>query len=788
VASSSVQLLVDARGALNPLRQVQQATQALSSQFDKLKAGSKTAANSIVAFGRSLDQSTQKLRQQTATVQGLIGAYAGFRTLKGAITAGVELETAEKRAQLLTQRFGQLSGIQQVAAQSADKFRIAQTDTLSALIDLGNRLGPQGASLAEIKDIYEGFNTVLAINKVSTQEAASAQLQLNQALGAGRLAGEEFRAVNEATPQVIDAIAKILGVARGEVKDLAAEGAVTAPVLIQALRDIKDKGANELEKSFDSASGRLRAFQKAQTELAQAIGLQLLPAFTPLITAVTELIRKFAALPGPAKAVVAGVVGITTALIALGPVITGAIGLLKALGVATLVAAGPWVALAAGITAAAVALASYQTQAQKTAKGAATGDPAAIKKANDELYVVNQKITDTVAARADATGRERATLDRQVQALRRDKAELQKGLAAGRTTLAAQDQTGGLNIPTAPADTKEGKAKKEKTRESRLDELTRELVLAQDIFDIQGRVLQARASENKALETTRQAQVELRQVTDQMAAVRADKDLPAAEKLQKIAALELQSKTLSRQLAYDLNAQDQEKAKNAADAIQRLVDEQALMQAKLDGNEAEVILSQQIRDLKKQFPALNEEDARTILESTNKLKEQFQAAEQMKQLYADIGTSIKSGVVDAITSAVDGTKTLADVANDMLRNIANRLLDIAINMALFGAISGTGTGGGLLGGLFKKRAMGGSVSAGQPYLVGERGPELFMPGRSGGIAPTGSFGGANVTVNVDASGSNVQGNQPDAAQLGRAIGAAVQAELIKQKRPGGLLA
>ena len=786
MASSSVQLLVDARGALNPLRQVQQATQALSAQFDKLKAGSQTAANSVVAFGRNLDQSTQKLRQQTATIQGLIGAYAGFRTLKGAVTAGVELETAEKRAQLLTQRFGQLSGIQQVAAQSADKFRIAQSDTLTALIDLGNRLGPQGASLAEIKDIYEGFNTVLAINKVSTQEAASAQLQLNQALGSGRLAGEEFRAVNEATPQVIDAIAKVLGVARGEVKQLAAEGAVTAPVLIQALRDIKDKGANELEKSFDSASGRLRAFQKAQTELAQAIGLQLLPAFTPLITAVTELIRKFASLPGPAKAVTAGVVGITAALVALGPVITGAIGLIKALGVATLLAAGPWVALAAGITAAAVALASYQTQAQKTAKGAATGDAAAIKKANDELYVVNQKITDTVEARSKATGRERATLDRQVQALRRDKAELQKGLTAGKTTLAAQDQTGGLDISTAPTDKKD-KAKKGKPRESKLSELTRELGLAQDIFDIQGRVLQARASENKALETTRQAQIELRQITDQMAAVRADKDLPAAEKLQKIAALELQSKTLSRQLAYDLNAQEQEKAKNAADAIQRLVDEQALMQAKLDGNEAEVILSQQIRDLKKQFPALNEEDARTILESTNKLKEQFQAAEQMKQLYADIGTSIKSGVVDAITSAVDGTKTLADVATDMLKNIANKLLDIAVNLALFGAISGTGTGGGLLGGLFKKRAMGGSVTGGSPYLVGERGPELFMPGRSGGIAPAGSFGGANVTVNVDASGSSVQGNQPDAAALGRAIGAAVQAELIKQKRPGGLL-
>ena len=87
------------------------------------------------------------------------------------------------------------------------------------------------------------------------------------------------------------------------------------------------------------------------------------------------------------------------------------------------------------------------------------------------------------------------------------------------------------------------------------------------------------------------------------------------------------------------------------------------------------------------------------------------------------------------------------------------------------------------------KAKGGSVSGGTPYLVGERGPELFMPGRSGGIAPTGSFGGGtNVVVNVDATGSNVQGDDQSSKQLGVMLAAAVQKELIKQKRPGGILA
>ena len=76
-------------------------------------------------------------------------------------------------------------------------------------------------------------------------------------------------------------------------------------------------------------------------------------------------------------------------------------------------------------------------------------------------------------------------------------------------------------------------------------------------------------------------------------------------------------------------------------------------------------------------------------------------------------------------------------------------------------------------------------------LMGEAGPEAIMPlrrGRNGklGVEASGDIG--NVVVNVDASGSSVEGDSQGADQLGKAIGVAVQAELIKQKRPGGLLA
>ena len=77
-------------------------------------------------------------------------------------------------------------------------------------------------------------------------------------------------------------------------------------------------------------------------------------------------------------------------------------------------------------------------------------------------------------------------------------------------------------------------------------------------------------------------------------------------------------------------------------------------------------------------------------------------------------------------------------------------------------------------------------------LMAEAGyPEAIMPlkrgkdGKLGVIATGGGVG--NIVVNVDASGSSVEGDAQQSAELGKMLGAVVQAELIKQKRPGGLL-
>ena len=192
-------------------------------------------------------------------------------------------------------------------------------------------------------------------------------------------------------------------------------------------------------------------------------------------------------------------------------------------------------------------------------------------------------------------------------------------------------------------------------------------------------------------------------------------------------------------------------------------------------------------------------------------------ADQLKEKFNEIGQSVEQGIVSNLTEAVMGTQTLAQSAINVLNQLKRKLVEVAMQRA----VSGIGDSiGGFLGGIFGRRkkrnsflgapnvfsgfgssfnmgllgfANGGRPPVGRASIVGEKGPELFVPRSSGTIIPNNRIGGGDnvtnmVTVNVDASGSSVAGSSTDAQALGAVIGAAVQAQLIKEKRAGGLLA
>ena len=181
-----------------------------------------------------------------------------------------------------------------------------------------------------------------------------------------------------------------------------------------------------------------------------------------------------------------------------------------------------------------------------------------------------------------------------------------------------------------------------------------------------------------------------------------------------------------------------------------------------------------------------------------------------KSIGASFSESFK-GIVRGSMTAQDALRNLFNRTADHFLDMAARILAAQIRSGIFGLFSNMFGGYSITGGKsittasgtnigkagfmpsnpkFRgAMAEGGPVKSGGSYLVGERGPEMFSPGVSGMITPNHALGGStNIVVNVDASGSTVEGDEEQGRELGRMISVAIQSELIKQKRPGGMLA
>lgn len=120
--------------------------------------------------------------------------------------------------------------------------------------------------------------------------------------------------------------------------------------------------------------------------------------------------------------------------------------------------------------------------------------------------------------------------------------------------------------------------------------------------------------------------------------------------------------------------------------------------------------------------------------SVDRLRESQERTAQVAQELASIEREAIGGLIGDLLRGEDASKALANA----LGKVADRLLDIGIDSLLdgLGGKGGTGILGTLFGGLFGgARAAGGPVASGKTYLVGEKGPELFSPGRSGTIIP-----------------------------------------------------
>ncbi len=685
MAQSTVELIVDASKATNPLKRVasetkklEAATQKNSAAFTKTGREIKTAANGMKFFtdasgrarkvngqfvttaeaaaaglnrqGKAAKKASKNVNQLGKAVRGLAAGFGIFQAGKFVIFKTAELERQTKSLEVLTGSLGNARSI----IKELQQFGAVTPFTSTELIETAKRLKAFGFETKEVVDVTKRLADVAGATGADLGGIATA---FGQIQAKGRLQGEELLQLQERGVSLQDELQKMYGLTADEFRKALEGGRISADAVNLALQNITDTGgkyANGAIAQSETLAGKFSTLVDGIERIAVTIGNTLSPVLKFVLDDTTTVINSIVKMMN--QAAIAGKVGLSP---------KEQQRLLRQAG-------------------------SEAEETQRRRQGLpATGF--AFGALNNEEFqrLRNERFEDLMRQE----GFKRGTL----------KAPVSAPTLKGNTGIPAL-----LNRTSSAGATQ-----------------TDPIVAQQQKFD--ALLLKKKQEGLLAAATTKEERAQLELVMAKFELNRQFPDLKESE---------LQKLRDQLQTNFDLGKAEQK----------RVADTKAANNAK--------------------------EEA---------LKRQQAEAQRLEQLFGGIGQTISTGIVDTLMQAKSASEALSGVLND----VARQLLQLGVNSLLKAAFPGSGLFSGLLG-----FANGGRPPVGRPSVVGERGPELFVPDRAGTILPNGvgMGGGTTITVNVDASETSADASSGQGAQLGKAIGLAVQQELIKQKRPGGLIA
>jgi tape measure domain-containing protein len=214
-------------------------------------------AQLVSGFNKAESAVTKTTKQMSYAVKGLIGAYVGLNTLdiaKNFIKQADIMTSVTNKLKLVTKNTNELLFAQK------ELFRVAQLtsqgyeETVTLYSKLSDSMTAMGKSQSDIVRTVETVNKAIAISGATAEESASAVLQLGQAFGSGLLQGDELKSINENAQGLAKAIAEGMGVAVGELKQLGADGKITAEILANALAKVSKSVDNEYSKMVKTSA------------------------------------------------------------------------------------------------------------------------------------------------------------------------------------------------------------------------------------------------------------------------------------------------------------------------------------------------------------------------------------------------------------------------------------------------------------------------------------------------------------------------------------------------------
>lgn len=207
-------------------------------------------------------------------------AIGGAAGIKKVFDLSDTLTSTTARLEMMNDGMQKTSELSKKIFQSAQRSRGEYQATADAVAKLGTMAGDAFSSNDEVIGFVEQLNKKFTIAGTSSAGKDAAMLQLTQAMGSGVLRGEEFNSILEQAPNIIQTIAEEMGVPKGQLKDMAAQGLVTADIVKNAILG----AAGETDAAFES-------MPKTMEQSCTSFKNQALMSFQPVLEKINEMVN-----------------------------------------------------------------------------------------------------------------------------------------------------------------------------------------------------------------------------------------------------------------------------------------------------------------------------------------------------------------------------------------------------------------------------------------------------------------------------------------------------------------
>ena len=229
-------------------------------------------------LNRHIGQGTSAAGGLLGKIKSIASAYLGMKTVTGLVGLSDTITQTDARLSMMNDGLQTTAELNDMIYASAQRSRGSYLATADAVAKLGLMAGDAFSSNKETIAFMEQVNKQFKIAGTSAAGIDAAMLQLTQAMGSGVLRGEEYNSILEQAPNIIQAIAKYLDVPKGQLKEMAADGKITADIVKAAMFACAD----ETNAKFES-------MPKTWSDIWTSMKNRAIKALDPVLAKINQL-------------------------------------------------------------------------------------------------------------------------------------------------------------------------------------------------------------------------------------------------------------------------------------------------------------------------------------------------------------------------------------------------------------------------------------------------------------------------------------------------------------------